>query len=99
LYIAEHKDLAKKLNSPRSTADGRPRRTGRHVRFSDGHTTVRKTFRFQKDSYLAQVTSEVKTDGQPVDNALEWRGGFGDFTMANPARQAADHLFRSPPTA
>ena len=53
--------------------------------FSDGHTVARKTFRFQKDSYLVQVTSEVSTDGQPVDNALEWRGGFGDFTLPNPA--------------
>jgi YidC/Oxa1 family membrane protein insertase len=85
LYIAEHKDLAKKLNSAiyQQTVD--PDGLGITYDYSDGHTTVRKTFRFRKDSYLAQVTSEVKTDGQPVDNALEWRGGFGDFTISNPA--------------
>jgi YidC/Oxa1 family membrane protein insertase len=85
LYVAEHKDLAKKLNSAvyQQTVD--PDGLGVTYDYSDGHTTVRKTFRFRKDSYLAQVTSEVKTDGQPVDNALEWRGGFGDFTISNPA--------------
>ena len=34
--------------------------------FSDGHTAVRKTFRFQKNSYLSQVTAEVTVDGKPV---------------------------------
>ncbi len=34
--------------------------------FSDGHTAVRKTFRFQKNSYLSQVTTEVSVDGKPV---------------------------------
>src|ERR1044071_9182834 len=53
--------------------------------FSDGHTTVRKTFRFQKGSYLAQITSEVAIDGKPVPNMVEWRGGFGDLTVANPS--------------
>ncbi len=85
LYMSEHKDLAKKLNTAiyQETAD--PDGLGVTYDYSDGHTVVRKTFRFQKDSYLAQVTSEVKTDGQPVTNGLEWRGGFGDFTLSNPA--------------
>jgi YidC/Oxa1 family membrane protein insertase len=85
LYMANHAALAKKLNTAlyQQTAD--PDGLGVTYDFSDGHTTVRKTFRFQKDSYLAQISSEVSTDGQPVDNSLEWRGGFGDFTLANPA--------------
>jgi YidC/Oxa1 family membrane protein insertase len=85
LYLADRKDLAKKLNSAiyQQTVD--PDGLGVTYEYSDGHTTARKTFRFRKDSYLSQVTSEVKTDGQPIDNALEWRGGFGDFTIANPA--------------
>jgi YidC/Oxa1 family membrane protein insertase len=53
--------------------------------FSDGHTSVLKTFRFQKDSHRAQVTAEVTIDGRPVTSMLEWRGGFGDLTVANPA--------------
>jgi YidC/Oxa1 family membrane protein insertase len=53
--------------------------------FSDGHTSVHKTFRFQKDSYRSQVTAEVTLDGQPVASMIEWRGGFGDLTVANPA--------------
>jgi len=85
LYMADHKDLAKKLNSAmyRQTVD--PDGLGVTYEYSDGHTTVRKTFRFEKDSFLALVTSEVKIDGQPVNNSIEWRGGFGDFTLANPA--------------
>ncbi|HLK69908.1 MAG TPA: membrane protein insertase YidC [Bryobacteraceae bacterium] len=53
--------------------------------FSDGHTTVRKTFRFEKTSYLSQVSSDVTIDGRPVAHMLQWRGGFGDFTIAAPA--------------
>ncbi|MEI9973420.1 MAG: hypothetical protein WDO73_16075 [Ignavibacteriota bacterium] len=53
--------------------------------YSDGHATARKTFRFQKDSYLSEITSELNSDGQPVTNFLQWRGGFGDFTISNPA--------------
>lgn len=53
--------------------------------FSDGHTVVRKTFRFQKNSYLSQVTAEVSVNGKPVPSMLEWRGGFGDLTVPSPA--------------
>ncbi len=53
--------------------------------FSDGHTVVRKNFRFQKNSYLTEVSTEVSVDGKPIPAMLEWRGGFGDFTVPNPA--------------
>jgi len=85
LYLPEHQDLAKKLNSAVYQQSVDFDGLGVTYSFSDGHDTARKTFRFQKDSYLAQVTSEVTIDGQPVINALEWRGGFGDFTVRNPA--------------
>jgi YidC/Oxa1 family membrane protein insertase len=55
--------------------------------FSDGHTAVRKTFRFQKSSYLSQITSEVSVDGKPVPAMLTWRGGFGDLTLPSPATE------------
>jgi YidC/Oxa1 family membrane protein insertase len=85
LYMADRMALAKRLNAALYQQTVDPDGLGVSYDFSDGHTTVRKTFRFQKDSYLAQVASEVSTDGQPVNNSLEWRGGFGDFTLANPA--------------
>lgn len=53
--------------------------------YSDGHTTVHKSFRFQRNSYLSTVTSDVTVDGKPVQAMLQWRGGFGDFTITNPA--------------
>ena len=87
LYLPDHKDLAKKLNSAiyQQTVD--PDGLGVTYEYSDGHTSARKTFRFRKDSYLSQVTSEVRIDGQPIDNALEWRGGFGDLTITNPSQK------------
>jgi YidC/Oxa1 family membrane protein insertase len=85
LYMADRMALAKKLNAALYQQTVDPDGLGVSYDFSDGHTTVRKTFRFQKDSYLVQITSEVSTDGQPVNNSLEWRGGFGDFTLSNPA--------------
>ena len=65
------------------TAD--PDGLGVTFEFSDGHANVRKTFRFQKDSYLSQITSQVTIDGRPVPHMIEWRGGFGDLTVANPS--------------
>jgi YidC/Oxa1 family membrane protein insertase len=53
--------------------------------FSDGHTSVHKTFRFQKDSYRLQLTSEVTIDGRPVSSMIQWRGGFGDMSVSGPA--------------
>jgi YidC/Oxa1 family membrane protein insertase len=53
--------------------------------FSDGHTTVVKTFRFKKNEYLSQVSTEVTIDGKAIPHMIEWRGGFGDFTIAAPA--------------
>ncbi len=52
--------------------------------YSDGHTVVRKSFRFEKDRYLSHVTSTVTIDGKPVDSLLQWRGGFGDLTVGSP---------------
>jgi YidC/Oxa1 family membrane protein insertase len=53
--------------------------------FSDGRMDVKKTFQFGKDSYLARVTSQVSQNGVMLPHSLEWRGGFGDETIANPA--------------
>jgi YidC/Oxa1 family membrane protein insertase len=53
--------------------------------YSDGHTSVKKVFRFQKNSYLCTVSAEASVDGKPIPNMLQWRGGFGDLTIASPA--------------
>jgi len=93
LYLADRKALAKKLNAALFQKTVDPDGLGVTYDYSDGHTTVRKTFRFQKDSYLGQISSEVTTDGQPINNSLEWRGGFGDFTLANPAAKQSTIYF------
>ncbi|HEY1239143.1 MAG TPA: membrane protein insertase YidC [Bryobacteraceae bacterium] len=53
--------------------------------YSDGHTTVHKSFQFEKNSYLAKIAVDVTLDGRPIQNMIEWRGGFGDLTVANPS--------------
>ncbi len=49
--------------------------------YSDGAQSVRKEFRFEKNSYMALVFTEVIADGKPVPHSVEWRGGFGDLTI------------------
>lgn len=46
--------------------------------YSDGQTTIVKSFHFNKDSYLARIDSRVVENGSNVPNFLMWRGGFGD---------------------
>ena len=62
-----------------------PDNLGVTYEYSDGRTTVRKVFRFQKNSYLSMVSTEVTLDGKPLPNLIEWRNGFGDFTVASVA--------------
>src|SRR6185437_9719846 len=64
--------------------------------FSDGHTVVHKQFRFEKNSYLEQVSSSVTIDGKPVENLIEWRGGFGDLTVPSPASTQRTLYFSVP---
>ena len=60
--------------------------------YSDGQTSVRKSFAFTKDSYLSQVKSVVLINGTPVPNLLLWRGGFGDQKVRNAA--STEHTVR-----
>lgn len=57
--------------------------------FSDGKTFARKTFHFDRASYLSQVSSEVTDGGAPVPHLIAWRGGFGDMSLPSPA--SAEH--------
>jgi YidC/Oxa1 family membrane protein insertase len=56
---------------------------GIEYEYSDGQTTVRKQFTFGKNSYRAQVNSEVQGAGTTLPHYLVWRGGFGDPTIHN----------------
>src|ERR1017187_1076940 len=84
-YLPEQKALTKKLNWSYYTQTPEADGLGVTYEFSDGHNTLRKTFRFQKNSYLAQIASELTTDGKPVAHMLEWRCGFGDLTVPTAA--------------
>ena len=58
---------------------------GIQFEYSNGNVVARKSFRFRKSSYLVDVSSEVSENGQPLPNEIEWRGGFGDMAVGNPA--------------
>jgi YidC/Oxa1 family membrane protein insertase len=57
--------------------------------FSNGKTLCRKSFRFARNSYLSQFSSEVVQSGTPAPHLIAWRGGFGDPTVPN--RISAQH--------
>jgi YidC/Oxa1 family membrane protein insertase len=84
LHFPEQKPLAN-VNWAwyQQTAD--PDGLGVTYEFSDGHVHVRKVFRFQKASYLSTVSTEATLDGKPLPHMIQWRGGFGDLTIASAA--------------
>jgi YidC/Oxa1 family membrane protein insertase len=53
--------------------------------YSDGKTSIHKSFSFAKDSYLSQIKTSVIASGVPVPALLMWRGGFGDQRVGNAA--------------
>lgn len=71
-------DVNQSLYAAKPTGDG----LGIDFEFSNGKTFARKSFRFLKNSYLSQVSSEVTEGGSGVPHMLAWRGGFGDTTIA-----------------
>jgi YidC/Oxa1 family membrane protein insertase len=64
-----------------------PDHLGITFEYSDGKSSVRKSFTFHKDSYLSDIRSEVLDNGTPVAHDLTWRGGFGDQQVHNPYAQ------------
>ena len=46
--------------------------------YSDGRTSIHKTFEFKKDNYLSVAKSSVVDGNLNVPHFLTWRGGFGD---------------------
>ncbi len=65
--------------------------------YSDGKTSIRKSFAFSADSYLSQVKSTVLMNGTPVPSLLMWRGGFGDQKVRNAS--GVEHTVRYDATA
>jgi len=57
--------------------------------YSEGAVAARKTFRFEKSRYIAQISTEVTENGALVPHLIAWRGGFGDPSLPNAA--AAQH--------
>jgi YidC/Oxa1 family membrane protein insertase len=70
-------DLNQALFVAKLSADG----LGVDYEFSDGRVLARKSFRFQKNRYLLEVSSSSAMEGKPVSHVLAWRGGFGDRTV------------------
>lgn len=71
------------LYSAKQSPDG----LGITFEYSDGKSSVRKSFTFRKNSYLSDVQSEVIENGTPVSHVLMWRGGFADQEIRNAASQ------------
>jgi YidC/Oxa1 family membrane protein insertase len=46
--------------------------------YSNGRTSIRKSLRFGKHSYLVDTSSEVRENGAGIPHMLALRGGFGD---------------------
>jgi YidC/Oxa1 family membrane protein insertase len=74
-------DLNQALYVARPTGDG----LGVDFEYSNGRTVGRKSFRFLKNSYLAQISSEVLENNSAVPHLLTWRGGFGDINVPGSA--------------
>ena len=61
--------------------DGFPQRSAPATvsfEYSDGVRTARKSFSFQREGYLVEITSELAESGQARSHLLAWPGGFGD---------------------
>jgi YidC/Oxa1 family membrane protein insertase len=65
--------------------------------YSDGTTSIRKSFTFSANSYLSQIKSTVVMNGTPVPSLLMWRGGFGDQKVRNAS--GVEHTVRYDATA
>jgi YidC/Oxa1 family membrane protein insertase len=74
-------ELGQSLYAAETTPDG----LGVIYRFSDGSVFCEKSFRFKKDSYLVEISSEVRQGAVQMPHLLAWRGGFGDATIETPA--------------
>jgi YidC/Oxa1 family membrane protein insertase len=78
------KDLQKKLNGAMyvaSATGNQPVPGSISFEYSDGQTTARKSFKFNPDSYVISVETQVTDKGNAVRAFPQWPGGFGDQTV------------------
>jgi YidC/Oxa1 family membrane protein insertase len=75
------KDLQKKLNESMYVASGAGAQPSVTFEFSDGDTTVRKTFR-TGPQYVVGIEAEVTNKGQAVQAFTQWPSGLGDLSNA-----------------
>ena len=78
-------DLNKELFAAKVSDNG----LGIDFDFSDGVLSAKKSFLFDKRSYLSRISSEVTQSGVEIPHLFVWRGGFGDSTVAK--AYAAQH--------
>jgi YidC/Oxa1 family membrane protein insertase len=62
--------------------------------WSNGHLEVTKHFKFDH-TYVVRVETSVKLDGKPITAGVGWLGGFGDWTVTNPAPVETVNVFYS----
>jgi YidC/Oxa1 family membrane protein insertase len=100
------KDLQKKLNEGLYVASA----TGAQLapasvtfEYSDGQTTAKKTFTFDKTTLVIGIQTEVTNNGNAVQAFPQWPGGFGDQTALSSYGgsridwQQNDKITRKPP--
>ncbi len=85
VYVPGQAAEAKTANWSYYTQTADPDGLGVAFAFSDGHVSVKKSFRFQRNSYISKISTEMTIDGKMVPAEIQWRGGFGDLTVSNAA--------------
>jgi len=86
--VLDDEQLGKAANDAlyKISSDGTALRAPADAEFvwSDGHLEVTKRFKFDH-TYVVRVETSVKQDGKPITAGIGWLGGFGDWTVTNPA--------------
>ena len=101
-------DLSRKLNEALYV----PSQTGNQsapasltFEYADGDTQARKTFKFDRSTYVVSIETEVTNKGNLVAAYPQWPGGFGDQTVLSSYAgsridwQQNDDITRKPPTS
>lgn len=71
-------DLNQALFTQKVSADG----LGVDYEYSNGSVTAKKSLQFKRGSYVAELTSEITQNGMLMQHYIDWRGGFGDASVA-----------------
>ena len=81
-FLFESQQPSTDVNQALYAATVTPDGLGIDFEFSDGKVSARKSVRVSKNSYLSQVTSDLRENNTGVPHMMAWRGGFGDHTVA-----------------